>query len=199
MATDADYISNGKAKAGGYIYAALKTDSLTIPTDATSELGSEFVNLGLVSEDGLTESIDVTSEDITDATGDVVATLDGGSKTTFQFTLISSTKLAALKQAFGESNVSGTDGGSVTAKHTGADAWVAYVYVYETVTRDGRIDRQVIPDGKAIERDDIQKAPGSTTNYSMTIHARKDSSGVTSYDYFAVPTTTTTTSTSTGA
>lgn len=183
--SNADYITSGKALVGGYFYAALKSSVTTIPTDATTELGSEFVNIGCVSSDGLSEALENDSTDVTDATGNVQATLDSSSKTTFKFTLISATLMAALKQAFGEENVTGTDGADVTVKHGDPSAWKSYVYVYESVTKDGRIDRQVIVDGRAISRGDIKKAPGEVTSYELTVHARPDSSGYTSYEYFA--------------
>lgn len=179
------YISNGKAKVGGYIYACVKSKVKTIPTDATTPLAAEFVNLGCISKDGFTESMDTDTTDVKDATGETVASIDGGSKTTFSFTLISSSLVAALKQAFGEGNVTGSDGEAITVSHGGAGDWESYVYVYESVASGGRIDRQVIPDGRAIERGDVTKAPGDTVGYEMTIHARPDASGHTSYDYIA--------------
>ena len=56
MANNEAYVSTGKPKVGGAVYAG--ATNLTLPTNATSDLPSGFTCLGYCSEDGLTNTTD---------------------------------------------------------------------------------------------------------------------------------------------
>lgn len=60
---DSSKVSFGKPKATGAVFIAPAGTGL--PTDATTPLTEAFKNLGYVSEDGLVESIETDTTDIT--------------------------------------------------------------------------------------------------------------------------------------
>lgn len=195
MSNDAANIATGKPKAGGYIWAARVTENLTIPTDATTALGNGFNCLGYVSEDGVTQTIDKSSQDVVDWHGDVVDTTHGTRSETSAFTLIETNKYS-LKQYFGEDNVTTDSSGNVTSvKHNG-NSDEEYCYVYETVLKSGKIRRTVIPRGRVAEIGNIQYRSNEIVAYQLTIkNLPADSEGNTAFDYYGTPSSSSSTTT----
>lgn len=178
-------ITTGKADnaASGYIWAAKKTASLVIPTDATTALPESFACLGAITSDGITQSKSRETTDYQDMTGDDVYTAQSRSSEQFALTLMT-LNVAGLKQYYGDANVTeDTKAGTLHIAHNGDEA-EEYVYVWETITSDGRIDRTVVPRGKVIELGDVVKAPGELLTHQITIKALKDDTGHTAHDYF---------------
>ena len=62
MANNKDNVSTGKPKVGGAVFTAI-TGS-TLPTDATTALDAAFKSLGYCSEDGVTNSSGISTENI---------------------------------------------------------------------------------------------------------------------------------------
>lgn len=75
MANTVSNVSAGKPKIEGAIYRAPLSATPTIPTDATTALGTEFKALGYVSDDGLTNTNSPDSETIKAWGGDTVLTI----------------------------------------------------------------------------------------------------------------------------
>ena len=90
----------------------------------------------------------------------------------------------AMKQAYGEDNVTGTWETGIAVKHNGLEK-KEYVYAIETVLSDNRVVRTVIPRGKVIELGDVVRKDDEVFGYELTIKALPDSNGNTAYDYFA--------------
>lgn len=79
MAKEVGYINNdtqnvtvGKGRVTGYLFVA--PNGTALPTDATTDLPEAFKNLGYIDEDGVTETVDTSSEDIKDINGDILLT-----------------------------------------------------------------------------------------------------------------------------
>lgn len=104
MGNNAAEVSTGKPKIGGAIYYG--EEGVMLPTNATSELGEGFKNLGYVSEDGLTNANSRTSEDIKAWGGDIVQSTQTEKTDTFSLTLIQSLNIYVLKSIYGADNVS---------------------------------------------------------------------------------------------
>lgn len=79
MAKEVGYINNdvqnvtvGKGRVTGYLFVA--PNGTALPTDATTDLPEAYKNLGYIDEDGVTETVDTSSEDIKDINGDILLT-----------------------------------------------------------------------------------------------------------------------------
>src|SRR5690625_7813998 len=115
MSQQALEVSVGKPRAAGGIYAGEPGEA--VPTDATTELGAALVNLGYVSEDGLVNSIESDTEDITAWGGDTVLTVRTSRTETFAWTFIQ-TNAAVMLSWTGLSNRGAGPGGPPTGPLT---------------------------------------------------------------------------------
>ena len=174
-------VSTTKGVAGGYFFSAPST--ATVPTDITTALPADFVNLGFISEDGVTESIETDSENLVDMNGDPVYTASSSRTETITLKLIE-VKEASLKEMYGQTMVS-ADTKLITVKHGSHDN-PARIYVLELVLRDGRRWRQVVPAGQVTEVGELSLASGEVAGREVTITCNVDSDGVSVYDYIEV-------------
>ena len=179
MAINSAEVSTGKPKITGAIYYA--AEGATLPTDATSEL-SGFANLGYVSEDGVTNSNSVTSEDIKAWGGDIVQSSQTEKTDTFQLTLIQAINTDVLKAIYGADNVSGSVATGVTIK-ANAKEIPAACWVIDMILTDNTLKRVVIPRGKISELGDIVYNDSDPIGYQPTISALPDDNGNTHYEY----------------
>lgn len=173
-------VTAGKPKIGGAIFRAAY--GTTAPTSASSDLGSAFVCLGYVSEDGLTNDNSPENEAIKAWGGDTVLTIQTSRDDTFGFTLIEALNADVLETIYGSGHVSGTLADGITVS-VNADELDEYVWVVDMVLRGGVLKRIVIPDGKVSELGTITYADGEAVGYEVTLATSPDSSGYTHYEY----------------
>lgn len=178
---DVKYVSTTKGVSGGYVFSAVSTE--TVPTNIATALTANFHNLGYISEDGITETIDTDSENMVDMNGDTVFVTASSRTETVTLTLIE-VKESALKEIYGQSMVTTTTG-AITVKH-GSHTNAGRIYVFELVLRDGRRWRQVIPNGQVTAVGDMTLASGELAGREITITCNVDSNGVSVYDYIEV-------------
>lgn len=191
MANVATNVTAGKPAVAGAVYRAVLSSSLTIPTDATTALSSDFKALGYVSEDGLTNSNSPDTDIIKAWGGDPVLPIQSGKEDTFQMTLIEVLNADVLKAVYGTANVTGTIDSGITVKANSAEAEEA-CWVIDMVLRGGVLKRVVIPDGKITEIGDIEYTDEDAVGYEITVSASPDSAGQTHYEYIQKPASTTT-------
>ena len=181
--SNAAYVTTGKRRTAGGIYRAPADTEL--PTDATTALPAAFVNLGYVSEDGVTNSISSDSTEIKEWGGDTVDTVKTSQSDTFKWKLIEGMNVDVLKTVFGDDNVTETDGAiKVDVKATDS---TAAVYVIDMALKGGRLKRIVIPSGKITELGDIVYKPDDAVGYDLTIQANLGSDGATHHEYISAP------------
>lgn len=190
MANTVENVSFGKPKVSGAIYRGLLGEGLTLPTDATTDLDSDFKCLGYVSEDGLTNSTENSDDGIKAWGGDTVLITDDARKDTFKFKLIEILNEDVLKAVYVDDNVTVAAATTTTPKSITIQAnnkeQPECCWVVEMLLRDGNPKRIVIPKGKITEIGDIVYKDDEAVGYDLTISADADSNGNTHYEYMTV-------------
>lgn len=180
--TNVANVTCGKPKIGGSIFRAPIGTGTTIPNSATSVLGSEFKNIGYISEDGVTNTFSPDSDHIKAWGGDKVINLQKERPDDFKFKLIESLNVNVLKMVFGNSNVTGTLESGITVKANSADLDEA-VYVIDMVLKGNVLKRIVIPVGKITEVGDVVYADEDLVGYDTTLSCLPDTEGNSHYEY----------------
>ena len=182
-----DNVAVGKPKVGGAIHVA--PAGTTLPTDATTALAAAFVNLGYVSEDGLTNSNSAAVETIHAWGKDIIYTKDGDDET-YSWTLLE--VLDANVQKF----IRGADNVTVDAESGAMSVQVRrpsertqmeeHVIVVDMILRK-RAVRHVIPRGVITEVGEVSYTDDDTVGYQVTVTALADENGNSHYEYTAAP------------
>lgn len=173
-------VTAAKPKVGGGIYSApLGT---AVPTDATTALNQAFKNLGYVSENGVTNSDERSTDDIKAWGGDTVNTVQTEKKDTFTYTLIEALNVDVLKEVYGDSNVSGELATGITIKSNSTQL-SPHSIVIETVLTDNALKRIVLPNAKVTEVGEITYGDSDNVGYETTVTCYPDAQGNTHYEY----------------
>jgi hypothetical protein len=174
------YVSTGKPKVGGAVFVGATT--LTPPTDAVTALNEGFAGMGYVSEDGVTQSQEVNSEEVKAWGGDTVLVTEDDKSETWQLTFIEMMNINVLKEIFGENNVTGTlETGIAIA--SGTEAHEARCWVIDMILKGGALKRTVIPKGVITEIGDVVYNDTDPVGYPVTIKATSDENGKYHYEY----------------
>lgn len=178
--SDVNKVTVAKPKTGGA--ASRAPLNTTLPTDAVSDLNAAFKSLGYISENGLTNTNSMTSEDIRAWGGDIVYSTETEKADRFKFKLIEATNEDVLKSVYGSNNVSGTISNGLTIQANSTPQESAS-WVFDEVLRGGVLKRIVIPNGKITEVGDIVNRDNEVLGYDTTLTAYPDASGNTHYEY----------------
>lgn len=137
------------------------------PTAVDSALDSGFVGLGYVSEDGITEARDRTTEDIKAwQNADTVRTVVTDANLSYTFRLIETTD-ATLELFYGSTSV----GGELVVTPATTGGRKSFVIDIE----DGdELKRIYVPQGEVAEVGDVVYASGEAIGYEVTVRAYPD-------------------------
>lgn len=182
MANTSAYVSAGKPMAGGAVYVAPAGTAL--PTTANAELNEAFKSLGYISEDGVTNSNERTSENIKAWGGDIVLSPQTEKTDTFSMTFIESLNENVLKAVYGDENVSGTLATGLTVKSNAGELDSA-CWVIDMIMTGGYKRRFVIPNGKVTAVGEVSYTDNAAIGYETTITGFPDSNGDTHIEYTA--------------
>lgn len=155
----------------------------TAPTDADTAWAGAYVDLGYISEDGITES---PSDDTTEIKvwqgGAVVRRLITGSSTTYQFMMVETTA-AGLELYHKGSVVTGGGGGegSIEVKSPTTDRRSFGIDVID----GDRLVRLYIPDGEVTERGDVVYKNDEPIGYEVTVTAYPGDDDVHTIKFFS--------------
>lgn len=179
-------VAVGKPKVGGAIHVA--PAGTTLPTDAATALDAAFVNLGYVSEEGLTNANSAASETIHAWGKDIIYTMDGDDET-YSWTLLEVLDANVQKFIRGEDNVTVAEGGamSVQVKRPSARAQMEERVIVVEMILHNRAVRHVIPRGVITEVGEVTYTDDDTVGYQVTVTALADENGNSHYEYTAAP------------
>lgn len=181
MANTATNVTTGKPNIAGAVYVAPMT--ATVPTDATTTLGSDFVCLGYVSEDGLENNNEMDVSAIKAWGGIIVYRSLTELDDNFALTLLESENVDVLKAVYGDANVTENDGAiTINVK---ADDPDEKIWVFELALRGNKKKRIVIPDGAITARETITYNDSDAVGYGITVSAYPDANGNTHKEYIA--------------
>lgn len=181
MANIAANVSVGKPKAAGGIYAGPTTT--VAPTNATSALPAGLVGLGFVSDDGLTNSIEMETADINAWGGTRVLSVRTSRSESFSWTFIESLNVAVLTQVYGPDNVSEVSG-SLAIIHNDAEL-PFQMYTFEILMTGDKVKRIVVPNSQISEVGDVVYVDGEAVGYEVTLSCFPDVLGNTVYEFIA--------------
>lgn len=171
-------VTPSKARVAGCVYAAPVGTAL--PTDATTALGSGFVSLGHVSEDGVKRNATPETTVVKAWGGSVVAVLASGKTETFQEKFIDIDNISVLGLAFG--NASGSLDSGIVIKSE-IDISTPHAFVIDSIMRDNVLHRIVIPSAAVSNVGEISYKDNEVVGFDLTLTAMQDSAGVTAYEY----------------
>lgn len=181
MAENPSNVYVAQPAANGAIWSA--PIGTNIPTNATSDLPSGFVCLGLISTDGITNKPEFDVGEIKAYGKKVVKKITNSFGEYFEFTPIE-TNSNVLAEQWGDDNVTVDANGNISVKHNAKEK-PPRIYVIETLLGDNMVERDVIPRGRVIEVGEKKYADEDPLAASMKIDCEVDSTGNTSYSYFA--------------
>lgn len=183
MGNVATNVSTGKPNIAGAVYVGT-IGTATVPTDATTALGSEYTCLGYVSEDGLGNDNTMTVNPIKAWGGMVVYRSLTELNDLFDLKLIESENPDVLKATYGDSNVTVDSTGNITVDVKAEDPQEK-IWVFELSLRGNKKKRIVIPDGAVTAREKITYNDEDAIAYGITISAYPDSNGSSHKEYIA--------------
>lgn len=181
---DASNVGVAKGRPGGYAWVAPEGTALPLDMSQTMDKAAGFQSLGYISEDGVTNSTDTSSDDVKDWGGNVIKSNMSDYSETYQAMFLE-TRESVLKSTFGEDNVS-TDAKGVTHVRHNQNFTKPRVYVFENVAGDDMVCRTIIPRGQVTERDDVTRNNSDMFGYTPTIKALADANGDCAHDYIWV-------------
>lgn len=176
MALDA---GNVRVAVTGGIYVA--PTGTTLPANADAGLATALQNgeIGLIADDGVTESQGTDTNDIRAwQNGAIVRRVQTSHALTYAFTMIE-TNPNALELYYGNYDDGG--GGNAVVEITGEQSG-RQVFVIEVLDGDDHI-RIVIPDGQVTERGDVSYVNGKAIGRPVTITCYPDAAEVKAYIY----------------
>lgn len=167
---------------GGLWVSDVIVDSADYPTGSSNLYTDGFKPVGFVSEEGVTETNERSSEKKRAWGGDVVRVLQTEHNQNFSFTLIESGNPDVLKLVYGDENVVVEEDGSLTILQN-SSVLPHKSFVIEMLDGDTRI-RKFIPDGQVTETGEITWVHSDIAQHAITLEAFVDVDGQKVYTHY---------------
>lgn len=179
--SDATNVSASKPKKEGAIWRAPK--GTTLPTDPISKLDEAFKNLGFISEDGVTNSMNISNEATKAWGGDIVLNSQSDKSDTWKMKLLESLNEDVLKTIFGNDNVTKDQESGVLSVAANSDEMEESSYVIDMILKGEKLKRVVIPSAKITSLADVSYKTNLPVAYEITLGLIPDANGNTHYEY----------------
>lgn len=156
---------------GGVLIAPLGT---ALPTTAVATPNVAFVAAGYIGEDGLTETVDRSTDKIRAWGGDTVKVTQSEFSVSYQFTFLESVKADVLAAVYGDANVTTTPAtasvGTLNTVKIKSDPLPHKAFLFEVKDGDARI-RIAVPDGQITELGEVTYSDSEVIGYQVTVEA----------------------------
>ena len=173
-------VSVTKGVLGGYCFVApLGT---TLPTDATTALDNAFVNVGFISDEGITHAKSASNTNFFDINSTTIETATSEIERTLQLKFVEMNAVA-MGEAYGNDNVT-TANDLITYLDTDSEM-PHKAMVLELVLKNGRRYRRVFPDVKVTEWGDQVDVSTELAGFDLTYTKYADANGRYEYGYVA--------------
>lgn len=155
--------------AGGITLGDVVTDAASVPTDAKADISVDLGHEpgGYISEDGLTKTVDRSTEKIKDWNGDTVIIVQSDHSVTLQFTFMEAANAAVLRRVYGDDNVI-VSGETVTTTET-ADELPHFSLNAEIKGSASKKIRLFAPDAQVTEVGDVNFVRSGVIQYPVTV------------------------------
>ncbi len=166
----ANVAANVRVAAAGVVYHAPLGTAL--PTDTVAAINVAFVDVGYLSDEGLTGEPDESTSDIRAWGGDLVRRVISEYSETYTFTMLE-TNANAIAAYAGNGSATAWEGKLAEVRK----AWVFHI------TDGVKIRRIVLPDASVTDRGGITYATTDAIAYPVTVSTFPNSAGVHSFNY----------------
>jgi hypothetical protein len=146
-----------------------------LPTDASTDLDPAFVDLGWVSEEGVSNGISRETTKHYAWGGDVVKTTQDRYTETVKFALLESSP-EVLQVVYGTANVVADDTAGTIEVHHSSHKLAHQSFVIEFVDGES-VGRIVIEDGLVTEMDDVKYSHKELLMYGLTVDVYRPKDG----------------------
>ena len=155
--------------AGGITIGPAQTDSTNFPDDPTKQLDAALKHIpgGYISEDGVTKTVDRSTDKIKDWNGDTILITQSDHSVTLQLTFMEGANGEVLKMIAGDNNVTVT-GDTIKVVDNADELPHRSIAFYIKGGNDSRI-LVFAPDVQATEVGDVQYIRGDVVKYQVTL------------------------------
>lgn len=168
---------------GGLLIGKVVTDTSKFPTSATSELDSalEAQPAGFITQDGITKTVERSTEDIKDWNGDLVKTLETEHNVSLKFTFMEGRNAAILKVIAGEGNVTAS-GENITVKERAGEL-PHFSLIAELAMGEKDKGRIFAPDCQVVSVGDVTYQKSGVIQYEVEVKCFTDQDNVKLYGF----------------
>lgn len=154
---------------GGLLLGDVQKDAANFPEDASSELptGLNAKPAGFIGEDGLTKTVDRSTEKIKDWNKDTVIVLETDHSVVVKFTFLEAANANVLKAVYGEGNVT-IEGKNIQVVDSAGEL-PHFSFVGELNGGEGKKGRIFVPDGQVTSVGDITFKKDDVIKYEVEI------------------------------
>lgn len=171
-ARNRDFVAVGAPNvnaSGGLLIGEVQKDATNFPKDASSPIptGLKAKPGGFIGEDGLTKTVDRSTEKIKDWNKDTVIVLETDHSVVVKFTFLEAANANVLKAVYGADNVK-IEGKNITVVDAAGEL-PHFSFVGELNGGEGKKGRIFVPDGQVTSVGDITFKKDDVIKYEVEI------------------------------
>lgn len=171
-ARNRDFVAVGAPNvkaSGGLLLGDVQKDTTNFPESASSELptGLNAKPAGFIGEDGLTKTVDRSTEKFKDWNKDTVIVLETDHSVVVKFTFLEAANANVLKAVYGENNVK-IEGKNITVADAAGEL-PHFSFVGELNGGEGKKGRIFVPDGQVTNVADIAFKKDDVIKYEVEV------------------------------